>query len=548
VAVRTFLFSFLLLAVMFVCSGAFASGTANYSIQGNITDVETGELRAGLIHVENGIIKNVYLGAQEIPSTVPAPAIKGVTIYPGLIDNHNHIKYNFMPLWNPSRKEFQNRNEWPELKDYTKGVKKIYKDLYSDPVECRSLPKKTAARDACVNAYQCELIVYAELKALAGGVTSIQGSTSVSKSTADITYQGVTKYTKDAWQTPLEAALTSCLEGGARIIERDAFGGENQVRTTAIGITDKAFKTPEEHKKGGDGASVLAAEMDAGETRAFYIHLSEGIDQLSLLEFDELKRLGLLRKETVIIHGTALGTEQFEQMGRAQMSLVWSPVSNFLLYGRTTNISAASSAGINIALGSDWSLSGTKNLLGELKIVRASLARQNGGEENAAQRASILRMATINGAKAFGKSGFVGAIKPGMAADLLLLKTRKGQSAEAAAALLDAAESDVELVVVGGKPLYGSPSHLKKFAPKGVRLSHVPASECGSKKAFLLDYGKSVNYKKLTKKISSRMKASFERLPEEMQNTLSTAFTKADSLCAFSDERFADMVSPALLK
>ncbi len=50
-------------------------------------------------------------------------------------------------------------------------------------------------------------------------------------------------------------------------------------------------------------------------------------------------------------------------------SIVWSPLSNLLLYGGTARVEAAKAAGVTIGLGSDWSPSGSKNLLGELKVA-----------------------------------------------------------------------------------------------------------------------------------------------------------------------------------
>ena len=50
--------------------------------------------------------------------------------------------------------------------------------------------------------------------------------------------------------------------------------------------------------------------------------------------------------------------------------MVWSPLSNLLLYGGTTNIEAAKSAGVPVSLGSDWSPTGSKNLLNELKVAK----------------------------------------------------------------------------------------------------------------------------------------------------------------------------------
>ena len=50
-------------------------------------------------------------------------------------------------------------------------------------------------------------------------------------------------------------------------------------------------------------------------------------------------------------------------------SIIWSPLSNLLLYGATARVEEARRAGVRIGLGSDWSPSGSKNLLGELKVA-----------------------------------------------------------------------------------------------------------------------------------------------------------------------------------
>ena len=48
----------------------------------------------------------------------------------------------------------------------------------------------------------------------------------------------------------------------------------------------------------------------------------------------------LLVGELVVIHGTALGPAEFQQMGQAGTDLAWSPLSNLLLYGDTTDVVA----------------------------------------------------------------------------------------------------------------------------------------------------------------------------------------------------------------
>ena len=70
------------------------------------------------------------------------------------------------------------------------------------------------------------------------------------------------------------------------------------------------------------------------------------------------------------IHSTALGADQYEDWASAGPgAVVWSPFSNIWLYGDTTDVLAARRLGHLVCLGSDWGPSGTKNLLGELKVA-----------------------------------------------------------------------------------------------------------------------------------------------------------------------------------
>jgi hypothetical protein len=95
--------------------------------------------------------------------------------------------------------------------------------------------------------------------------------------------------------------------------------------------------------------------MQNGEIDAWLVHLAEGVPGYarppgnpisSRSEFTLLKSKGLLTDMTVIVHGIALEAQDFTQM-RATPSirhdgsgdelgakLVWSPLSNVLLYGR----------------------------------------------------------------------------------------------------------------------------------------------------------------------------------------------------------------------
>jgi 5-methylthioadenosine/S-adenosylhomocysteine deaminase len=257
---------------------------------------------------------------------------------------------------------------------------------------------------------------YAEARALVGGVTAIQGAS---------------------------AKYPSKEEALVRNVDLPIFG-----RDRARSMID--LRSEE------DAENVLA-ELESGEISVFYVHLAEGVDESSRREFDRLKEFGLLREETVIIHGTALTEEQLRQARDAGVKLVWSPQSNLRLYGQTTHAAHAISLGIPVGLGSDWLPSGSPSLLSELKVARRVL-RQQGANRTPKQ---LVEMVTKEAAQIAGLQDFVGTLEAGKVADVLILERRREDPWEN---VLDAERSWVELVAIGGNPVYGRPDLMQELA------------------------------------------------------------------------------------
>ena len=99
---------------------------------------------------------------------------------------------------------------------------------------------------------------------------------------------------------------------------------------------------------------------------ALVIHLAEGTDAAAEEEFTFVQSQSLLNPKGVIIHGVSLGAADFQAMALAGTALAWSPRSNLELYGQTANLHAALDAGVDIALGPDWALTGTTQILSQL--------------------------------------------------------------------------------------------------------------------------------------------------------------------------------------
>src|SRR4029450_9806805 len=101
----------------------------------------------------------------------------------------------------------------------------------------------------------------------------------------------------------------------------------------------------------------------------------------SRAEFADLKAKQLLTAATVVVHGVGLEAEGFVEMSHAGAKLVGSPLaklgcsplSTLLLYGKTAAVYDALAAGVPVSLGTDWSPSGSANLLTELKVADRAL-------------------------------------------------------------------------------------------------------------------------------------------------------------------------------
>ena len=143
---------------------------------------------------------------------------------------------------------------------------------------------------------------------------------------------------------------------------------------------------------------------------------------------------------------------------------IWSPLSNLLLYGATARVDAAKRAGVRIGLGSDWSPSGSKNLLGELKVAWLYSQHLLNGLFSARD---LVAMATRDAAAILKWHKALGTLEPGKRADLLVIAGKTGDPYEA---LIKAKETSIRLVMINGVARYGMPPLMDALGAKGETL------------------------------------------------------------------------------
>jgi 5-methylthioadenosine/S-adenosylhomocysteine deaminase len=160
----------------------------------------------------------------------------------------------------------------------------------------------------------------------------------------------------------------------------------------------------------------------------------------------------------VAIHCNAVADADWQKWQAANAgAVVWSPFSNLWLYGTTTNIPLAQKSGISICLGSDWGPSGTKHVLGEIKVAKLVSQKQKFGFTD--QQLVAMITSTPGDILARCWSRQIGRLTQGSFGDVTVLQPRG--TGDIWSQIVNATEREVMLVVVGGKPRYGDASAMQ---------------------------------------------------------------------------------------
>jgi cytosine/adenosine deaminase-related metal-dependent hydrolase len=381
---------------------------SSYILRGTVLAPD-GALKRGYVGIVGGRIAAVGAKQPDIPGALLINT-DGIVL-PGFVDLHNHVPWNVLPRWHPPHL-YSNRYQWRVDPDYQRSARVPFDDL--------------------VDAHFCDMNAWGELRALVGGTTSVM-----------TTHQ------------------FSCIHGLVRNLDYNSgFYGTTELDREHI---IDAIGVPLASDLEGRAQFVAAAAYYIGSPayEALSLHVAEGTDAVSEEEFAFLQSQSLLNPKGVLIHGISLGPADFRAMATAGTALVWSPRSNLELYGATADVAAALGAGVEVALAPDWAVTGSSNMLDELKTADAWNHNHLGGLLTPRQ---LVDMVTSVPAHAAGIDDEVGAVRTGLRADLLVLR---GDATDPYGAVLRATAREVQLVLIDGVPLYGDGALMQKFWAAG---------------------------------------------------------------------------------
>ncbi len=382
----------------------------------------TGELRLdnGEVYVNaaTGQILCVSSSCDGAPEAEKATVVcTGGIIVPGLINAHDHGTYDHLPRWQHSQL-FADRYAWQKDSSY-KAFKKS---------------NATVTTQA-----KCENLKWMEFRELMSGVTSVQG---------------------------VSSSVGTCATGWVRDLD-DKKG--------ASGLTGYLIETHVVPAIGGAAQSDIdawKAGLEASTFQDVIIHLGEGVNAAATQEWRDLVDLGLARPHVSLIHATGLGGVELAEARQQNIAIIWSPQSNLDLYGDTTRVPTALNLGLTVALGPDWTASGSIHPLDELKCAKMLSDKRFGGMLTPE---ILVGMATTQAAKAVGADNWVGKLATGYMADIAVFS---GDRKKPLPSVIAARPEQVRLTMVGGKALYGDDELMQQLGKGDCEVVDV----CGVSK------------------------------------------------------------------
>ena len=190
-----------------------------------------------------------------------------------------------------------------------------------------------------------------------------------------------------------------------------------------VGLEHAFYATEPAHRR----AIALAQKFKTG----FHTHSNEAEVELREMQrryggrsIPTLEALGLLdAPRTLLAHCVWLDDAEIELMARRRVAVAHNPTSNMKLASGAAPVEKLRRAGVAVGIGTDGEKENNNlDMFEEMKFT-SLLAKFASLDAAALPAWEVLRMATIEGARAIGKDGDIGSLEAGKKADLIAVRT-----------------------------------------------------------------------------------------------------------------------------
>ena len=162
------------------------------------------------------------------------------------------------------------------------------------------------------------------------------------------------------------------------------------------------------------------------------IHVAETLNEVSEIKrkyaktpIEHLDSLGLLGAHLIADHCVHLGQSEITKMAEHGVKVVHNPESNMKLASGIAPIPELIKQGVTVGLGTDGCASNNNlDLFSEMDTA-AKLHKVHAMDPTAVDAVTVLRMATIEGARALGLQDITGSLEIGKKADVIVIDTHK---------------------------------------------------------------------------------------------------------------------------
>ena len=170
-----------------------------------------------------------------------------------------------------------------------------------------------------------------------------------------------------------------------------------------------------------------------------------------------LQQFGIPGKKSIFAHSVHVSKDEIQILKETGTSVSHNPVSNMMLGDGVAPVVEMLRHGVNVALGTDGAASNHSQDLFDTMKAASLLQKVHHQNAGVIDPYSVLRMATVGGAKALGLGDVCGTIEVGKRADLILLNMDAAHNQPVnniySQIVHCAKASDVQTVIVNGEIL-----------------------------------------------------------------------------------------------
>lgn len=371
--------------------------------------------------IEDGLIKEIGIIDYEADRVIDAT---GKVVMPGLINTHTHLTMSV----------FRGYSDELELMDWLS--KKMW------PIEDKMVPN---------DAFWASMLSMIEM--IKSGTTTFNDHYFFEDETA-----------RAAVEIGMRAMLSRCVIGEgeeadkrleeAETLYHDWHDASNGRIKVCVGLHAPYTCPPETIKKG----VALAKKLNV----PVHIHYLETEDEIKQIKekygktvTEYLKDCNLFDVKTILAHGVQMAGEDMEALKVYDTAVIHNPISNQKLGSGIAPIREMLNHGLTVALGTDGQ--GSTNTLDMFEEIKSAAYLQKVMHKSATAISGfdVLKMATIDGAKALGLEKEIGSLEVGKKADVILIDLDKPHLLPVHDIYSTLAYSvngaDVEMVIINGK-------------------------------------------------------------------------------------------------